>query len=348
MVEIAKALSRDARLIVLDEPSAVLGDAELQGLFDVIRRLAAKSTAFIYISHRLGEVFKITDRVTVMKDGRVVATERTADLTSGALVRLMVGRDVLAEVNREPAQPGAVALAVRGLTRAGVVADVSLHVRTGEILAIAGLAGAGRTEVLRAIFGADPIDDGELTVFGEPVRIRRPRDAVALGIGLLTEDRKADGLLMLQSLAFNVTITQLADVSTRRVLNHAKERRSVQRHIERLAIRTPGPSAMVRNLSGGNQQKTIFAKWLHARCRILLIDEPTRGVDVGAKQEIYGLLAALAASGVAIVMVSSELPEILAVSDRVMVMREGRVTAELTRAEATEERIMHHATHHDG
>jgi ribose transport system ATP-binding protein len=348
MVEIAKALSRDARLIVLDEPSAVLGDAELQGLFDVIRRLAAKGTAFIYISHRLGEVFKITDRVTVMKDGRVVAMERTADLTSGALVRLMVGRDVLAEVNREPAQPGAVALAVRGLTRAGVVADVSLHVRTGEILAIAGLAGAGRTEVLRAIFGADPIDDGELTVFGEPVRIRRPRDAVALGIGLLTEDRKADGLLMLQSLAFNVTITQLADVSTRRVLNHAKERRSVQRHIERLAIRTPGPSAMVRNLSGGNQQKTIFAKWLHARCRILLIDEPTRGVDVGAKQEIYGLLAALAASGVAIVMVSSELPEILAVSDRVMVMREGRVTAELTRAEATEERIMHHATHHDG
>ena len=199
--------------------------------------------------------------------------------------------------------------------------------------------------MLRAIFGADPIDGGEITVFGEPARIRKPRDAVALGIGLLTEDRKSDGLLLLQSLAFNVTITQLADVSSRRVLNHGKERRAVQRHIERLAIRTPGPSAMVRNLSGGNQQKTIFAKWLHARCRILLIDEPTRGVDVGAKQEIYGLLAALAASGVAIVMVSSELPEILAVSDRVIVMREGRVTAELSRAEATEERIMHHATH---
>ena len=197
MVEIAKALSRDARLIVLDEPSAVLGDAELQGLFDVIRRLAAKGTAFIYISHRLGEVFKITDRVTVMKDGRVVATERTADLTSERLVRLMVGRDVLAEVDRTPTAPGAVALDVRGLTRAGVIADVSLHVRSGEILAIAGLAGAGRTEVLRAIFGADPIDGGEITVFGEPVRIRRPRDAVALGIGLLTEDRKADGLLML-------------------------------------------------------------------------------------------------------------------------------------------------------
>jgi ribose transport system ATP-binding protein len=348
MVEIAKALSRDARLIVLDEPSAVLGDAELQGLFDVIRRLAAKGTALIYISHRLGEVFKITDRVTVMKDGRVVATERTADLTTARLVRLMVGRDVLAEVDRQPAAPGAEALVVRGLTRAGVIADVDLHVRAGEILAVAGLAGAGRTEVLRAIFGADPIDAGEVIVFGEPARIRKPRDAVALGIGLLTEDRKADGLLLLQSLAFNVTITQLADVSSRRLLNHGKERRVVQRHIQRLAIRTPGPSAMVRNLSGGNQQKSIFAKWLHARCRILLIDEPTRGVDVGAKQEIYGLLAALAASGVAIVMVSSELPEILAVSDRVMVMREGRVTAELSRAEATEERIMHHATHHDG
>jgi ribose transport system ATP-binding protein len=345
MVEIAKALSRDARLIVLDEPSAVLGDAELQGLFDVIRRLAAKGTAFIYISHRLGEVFKITDRVTVMKDGRVVATEPTASLSPTQLVRLMVGRDLLAVADRQPAPPGAAALVVRGLTRSGVIGDVDLSVRSGEILAIAGLAGAGRTEVLRAIFGADPVDGGEITVFGQPARIRKPRDAVALGIGLLTEDRKADGLLMLQSLAFNVTITQLADVSTRRLLNHTKERQAVQRHIARLAIRTPGAAALVRNLSGGNQQKTIFAKWLHARCRILLIDEPTRGVDVGAKQEIYALLASLAAGGVAIVMVSSELPEILAVSDRVIVMREGRVTAELTRAEATEERIMHHATH---
>jgi ribose transport system ATP-binding protein len=340
MVEIAKALSRDARLIVLDEPSAVLGDAELQGLFDVIRRLAAKGTAFIYISHRLGEVFRITDRVTVMKDGRVVATEPTANLTPAHLVRLMVGRDVLAEVDRVPGPLGDEALAVRGLTRAGVIADVDLRVRSGEIVGIAGLAGAGRSEVLRAIF-----DAGEITVFGRPACIRKPEDAVALGIGLLTEDRKADGLLLLQTLAFNVTITQLGDVSSRRVLNYGKERRSVQRHIDRLAIRTTGPAAMVRNLSGGNQQKTIFAKWLHARCRILLIDEPTRGVDVGAKQEIYGLLAALAASGVAIVMVSSELPEVLAVSDRVIVMREGRVTAELSRAEATEERIMHHATH---
>jgi ribose transport system ATP-binding protein len=345
MVEIAKALSRDARIIVLDEPSAVLGDAELEGLFDVIHRLAAKGTAFIYISHRLNEVFKITDRVTVMKDGRVVMTRPTGELTPAALVRAMVGREVLADVERPPTAPGADALNVRGLTRRGVIDEIDLGVRVGEIVGIAGLAGSGRTEVLRAIFGADPVDAGEISVFGQPARIRRPRDAVALGIGLLTEDRKADGLLMLQSLAFNVTITQLADVSSRKLLSRDKERRAVHRYVDRLDIRTPGAAALVRNLSGGNQQKAIFAKWLHARCRILLIDEPTRGVDVGAKHEIHALLAALAAGGVAIVMVSSELPEILAVSDSIIVMREGRITARLTRSEATEERIMHHATH---
>jgi len=346
MVEIAKALSRDARLIVLDEPSAVLGDTELRGLFDVMRRLADKGTAFIYISHRLAEVFTITDRVTVMKDGRVVTTERTRDLTPERLVRAMVGRDVRADIDRSSVAFGDEALAVRGLTRRGVIEDIGFDARAGEILGIAGLAGSGRTEVLRAIFGADPIDAGEIAVFGVPTRIRKPRDAVDLGIGLLTEDRKADGLLMSQSVAFNVTITQLTEVSSRRVLSRTRERRAVARHIERLAIRTPGPSALVRNLSGGNQQKTIFAKWLHASCRILLIDEPTRGVDVGAKHEIYALLTALAERGVAIVMVSSELPEILAVCDRVIVMREGRVTAELARDEATEERIMHHAAHH--
>ena len=209
-------------------------------------------------------MFTITDRVTVMKDGRVVTTERTGDLTPERLVRAMVGRDVRADIDRSAAALGDEALAVRGLTRRGVIEDVGFDVRVGEILGIAGLAGSGRTEVLRAIFGADPIDAGEITVFGVPTRIRKPRDAVDLGIGLLTEDRKADGLLMSQSVAFNVTITQLADVSSRRVLSRTRERRAVEGHIERLAIRTPGPSALVRNLSGGNQQKTIFAKWLHA------------------------------------------------------------------------------------
>jgi ribose transport system ATP-binding protein len=348
MVEIARALSREARLIVLDEPSAVLGDAELAGLFQAMRRLTGRGVAFVYISHRLDEVFRIADRVTVLKDGRVVATEPTSELTTDRLVRLMVGREVGARLDRSRRAPGAVALAVRGLTRAGVLHDVGLQVRAGEILGIAGLAGAGRTEVLRAIHGADPVDAGQVEVFGRPVRIRSPRDAIALGIGLLTEDRKADGFLLKQSVAFNTTITRLATVTRRGVVSRRRERQVVAEHLRRLAVRAQGPDAPVRNLSGGNQQKVVLAKWLHTRCRILLVDEPTRGVDVGAKREIWQLLADLAAGGVAIVMVSSELPEILAVSDRVLVMREGRVTAELERAEATEELIMRHATRHDG
>jgi ribose transport system ATP-binding protein len=353
MVEIAKALSRDARLIVLDEPSAVLGDAELRGLFGVIRRLADRGVAFVYISHRLNEVFEITDRVTVMKDGRVVADEPTRGLTVERLVRLMVGRDIGDVFPARPPLPAPdaprrpEALAVRGLRREGVLHDVDLTVHAGEILGIAGLAGSGRTEVVRAIHGADPIDAGEIRVFGDVVRIGSPRDAIALGIGLLTEDRKADGLFLEQTVATNVTATRFGAVSSRGVLDPRRERKVVDGYIKRLSIRTSGSSARVRALSGGNQQKVIFAKWLHAECRILLIDEPTRGVDVGAKREIYQLLRDLADRGVAIVMVSSELPEILGMSDRIVVMREGRVSAELAREEASEERIMRHATRHD-
>ena len=355
MVEIAKALSREARLIVLDEPSAVLGDAELRGLFGVIRRLADRGVAFVYISHRLNEVFEITDRVTVMKDGRVVADEPTRDLTIERLVRLMVGRDIgdifparTAVVSGgQPAAGRPPALEVRGLRREGVLRDVDLRARAGEILGIAGLAGSGRTEILRAIHGADPIDAGEVSVFGERVRIDSPRDAIALGIGLLTEDRKADGLFLQQTVATNVTATRFKTVAPRGVLDPRRERKIVDGYIKRLSIRTSGSAARVRSLSGGNQQKVIFAKWLHAECRILLIDEPTRGVDVGAKREIYQLLRDLADRGVAIVMVSSELPEILGMSDRILVMREGRVSAELARDEASEERIMLYATRHD-
>ena len=330
MVEIAKALSRDAAVIVLDEPSAVLGDAELRGLFGVIRRLAERGVAFIYISHRLNEVFEITDRVMVMKDGRVVADEPTSGMTNERLVRLMVGRDIGDVYPPRSATPaGREALAVRGLRRDGVLHGIDLTVRAGEIVGIAGLAGAGRTEVLRAIHGADPIDGGEIEVFGESVRITSPRDAIALGIGLLTEDRKFDGLLLQQAISLNVTVSRFAEVTNHGVLQLGHERQLVKEHIRRLSIRTSGPNALVRNLSGGNQQKVIFAKWLHAECRILLIDEPTRGVDVGAKREIYHLLRDLAARGVAIVMVSSELPEILGMSDRIIVMREGRVSATL-------------------
>jgi len=345
MVEIAKALSRDARIIVLDEPSAVLADAELDGLVRVMHRLAEKGVAFIYISHRLNEVFRITDRVTVMKDGQVVATEATTDLTPDRLVRLMVGRDLgdiygtrPTSATREPA------LEVHGLTRSGAFHDIDLTVHAGEILGIAGLAGSGRTEILRALHGADRIDSGTVLVFGQAVEIRSPQEAIALGIGLLTEDRKADGLLLRQSVATNVTISRMDEIAPAGIISAARERRAVGGHIERLSIRTPSQKTRTQDLSGGNQQKVIFAKWLHARCRILLIDEPTRGVDVGAKREIYALLHELAGRGVAIVMVSSELPEVLGVSDRIVVMREGRITATLDRADATEERIMANAT----
>jgi ribose transport system ATP-binding protein len=258
----------------------------------------------------------------------------------------MVGRDLGDIYPHRTAKPGAEALVVRGLTRRGVIRDIDLTVREGEILGIAGLAGAGRTEVLRAIQGADPIDAGQVEIFGRSVRIGSPQHAIDLGIGLLTEDRKGDGLMLRQTVAFNVTIARLNDIAPRGVLDMARERRTVGEHVARLSVRTPSITAPIRNLSGGNQQKCIFAKWLNANCRILLIDEPTRGVDVGAKSEIYQLLADLAARGVAIVMVSSELPEILGMSDRILVMREGRITAELSRAQATEEMIMHHATRH--
>jgi ribose transport system ATP-binding protein len=235
-------------------------------------------------------------------------------------------------------------MVVRGLTRDGVLADIDLDVCEGEIVGIAGLAGSGRAEVLRALHGADEIDAGRIEVFGKEVRLRSPRDAIALGIGLLTEDRKADGLMLGRSVAFNTTIARLEDMISQGVLRPVRERTIVQGYIDRLSIRTPGPGFRVGDLSGGNQQKVIFSKWLQAECRILLVDEPTRGVDVGAKREIYQLLRSLTRRGVAIVMVSSELPEILGMSDRVLVMREGRIAAELARDEATEERIMDHCT----
>jgi ribose transport system ATP-binding protein len=344
MVEIAKAMSRETRLIVLDEPSAVLGDVELSGLFAVIRRLAQQGVSFIYISHRLNEVFEIADRVTVMKDGQVVGTDAVSNLTHARLIQMMVGRELSEIYPKHSRTFGREALVASNLVRHGILHDVSLKVREGEILGIAGLAGSGRTETLRAIMGADPIDSGQVEIFGEPVRIMSPQQAIELGIGLLPEDRKTEGLLLRQKVSFNVTIAHLEELAPKGVLRLASERKKVQEYIERLNIRTPGVYAPIRGLSGGNQQKAVFAKWLNADCRILLADEPTRGVDVGAKAEIYQLLADLAARGVAIIMVSSELPEILGLSDRVLVMREGHLLAELSRAEATEERIMEFAT----
>ncbi len=340
MTEIAGALSRKARLVVLDEPSAVLGAAELEKLFEIIRRLAGEGVSFIYISHRLAEVFEICDRVTVLRDGRVVGGGKTTALDHQDLVGLMVGRKIEDIYPARQRRPGAVALEAKGLSRGTALRDVDIAVRAGEILGICGLAGAGRSELLRALAGADRAAAASFTLLGQK-RPSNPRQAIARGLCLLPEDRKSEGCFLPQPVAFNISIAGLARLRRRGLLDRRLENEAATALIERLRIRTRGPAEKINQLSGGNQQKCLIARSLHANCRVLLIDEPTRGVDVGAKREIYQLMAKLAdEEGVAIVMVSSELPEILGLSDRILVMREGRVAAHFDRTEATEEILM--------
>jgi ribose transport system ATP-binding protein len=345
MVEIAKAIAREARIVVLDEPSAVLGDAELEHLFATIRRLSAEQgVSFIYITHRLKELYEICDEVTVLRDGQVVASMPLAHTTTADLIRHMVGRE-LKDVFPPRPKPGPnVRLEVRNISRAGVLKDISFDVRQGEIVGICGLAGAGRTEVLRAIAGADAIDSGEIRIDGKAIAVDGPRAALAHGIGLLPEDRKTEGLFLEQSVAFNVTVSELAAIVQRGLISRRREQEQVSRFIRQMRIKTPGTGAKVRTLSGGNQQKCGIARQLHAGTEILLVDEPTRGVDVAAKREIYDLLVELTSTrGAAIVMVSSELPEILGLCNRIVVMREGAVSAVLDGEGATEETIMAHA-----
>jgi ribose transport system ATP-binding protein len=343
MVEITKALSRNAKLVVLDEPSAVLGDQELEKLFAAIKALAVQGISFIYVSHRLREVFEIADRVTVLRDGAVVTTRSVAEVNQEQLVNWMVGRSIEDFFPERVAQPGRVALAVSGLYREGALNDVSFKAYTGEILGICGLAGAGRTELLRAIVGADRIDAGTIELFGKPVAIRSPRQALRLGIGLVPEDRKRQGLFLNRSVSFNITISNLRQMLDRGVISHRTEKRLVTGFVESLRIKAPSPWVRTRNLSGGNQQKCVLAKKLNARCRVLLVDEPTRGIDVGAKREIYKLFSDLTAEGLTIVMVSSELPEVLGCCDRILVMKAGRIAAEFSRQDASEQAIMRFA-----
>ncbi|WP_299978871.1 sugar ABC transporter ATP-binding protein [Devosia sp. 66-22] len=341
MVEIASALSRNARIVVLDEPSAVLGGSELERLFEIIRRLSAQGVSFIYISHRLSEVFAICDNVTVLRDGRRVGSRPIGEVDPESLISMMVGR-TLADIY--PARRrgiGAPVLSVRGLNRPRVLHGIDLDVRAGEILGICGLAGSGRTELLRALMGADRAAASTYTLRGRERRIATPAAAIRERMCLLPEDRKTQGCFLPQSVAFNMTIARLGKISRGGMLSHATERRIATRLVQRLKVRTPGPDALVHQLSGGNQQKCLIARSLNAECDILLIDEPTRGVDVGAKREIYELLAQLAdEEHAAIVMVSSELPEILGLSDRILVMRDGRIAGRFERDEATEEKLM--------
>jgi ABC-type sugar transport system ATPase subunit len=343
MVEIAKALNRNTRLLVMDEPSAVLGERDIDNLFDVVRRLQASGIGIIYISHRLKEIFDLADEVTVLKDGRYVDTRQVSDVTMDDLVTLMIGRDLEDVYPQRVGKPGEVVLEVTHLAQAHLAKDVSFTLRAGEILGVAGITGSGRTEMARVLFGADKATTGSMILFGKPYRPRSPRDAIDRGIAVVTEDRKRQGLLLKLQVYFNVTVAGLSRLSRIGVLQLRQERALVAKWIQNLRIKTPSADFMVVNMSGGNQQKVVLARWLSLGIKVFIMDEPTRGIDVGSKSEIYQIMANLADQGVAIIMISSELPEVLGMSDRVLVMRDGRVAADLDRAEATEERVMHFA-----
>ncbi len=347
MVEIAKALSNQSRILIMDEPTAALNDAEIAELFRIINRLRAEGVGIVYISHKMDELRRIADRVTIMRDGETVGTVSAADTPVETIISMMVGRSLGEQNNHIPDHSDSpVALQVTGLNRQRIIRDVSFSVRHGEILAIAGLMGAGRTEVARAIFGADPRDSGEIAVHGKPCTINSPQDAVAAGIGYLSEDRKHFGLALGLDVRANIGLASMDQFTQRggRVNERALAGVAAD-YIAKLRIRTPSDKQEVRLLSGGNQQKVVIAKWLLRNCDVLIFDEPTRGIDVGAKAEIYKLLADLAAQGKAIVVISSELPEVLRVAHRIAVMCEGRITGILPGGPGTgQEDIMRLAT----
>jgi rhamnose transport system ATP-binding protein len=344
LVEIAKALSFDARVLIMDEPTAALSGVEVERLFAVARGLRDHGAAVLFISHRLDEVFDLCERVTVMRDGQYVSTDLTAELTVDDLVRRMVGRDVAKLFPKEEAPTREVLLDVRGLTRQGVFSDISFEVPSGDIVALAGLVGAGRSEVVRAIFGIDRYDSGTVRVAGKTLPPGRPQAAVDAGMALVPEDRRQQGLVMALSVERNVTLPRRWSLSRFGFSSRVAERRAARSWAQRLNVKSADLSDPVSTLSGGNQQKAVLAKWLSTEPRVLIVDEPTRGIDVGTKADVHRLLSDLAADGLAILMVSSELPEVLGMADRVLVMNEGRLVADIPRADADEEAVMYAAT----
>ena len=342
-LEIAKALAIEAKVLILDEPTATLAEREIEGLFEVIREMASRGIAILYISHRLDEIFRIADRVTVMRDGKVVETKPTSELTEEELVNLMVGREVGNLYPKPEAEIGEVLLRVEGISREGVLKDCSFEVRSGEILGFAGLVGAGCTELARAVFGADPVDSGRVELEGREIQVKSPQAAIAAGIGYLTEDRKGAGLALQLGIDHNITLANVP-VAMAGFLDLGAEQRVARDRSEQLDIQTPTIKRKVQVLSGGNQQKVVVAKWLETHARALFFDEPSRGIDVGAKAEMFGLIGDLAKEGRGIVLISSYLPELLNMCDRILVMRDGRVAGVLEREEFSEERIVSLAT----
>ena len=340
-VEIAKALSQDARIIVLDEPTAVLTDREVEMLFGIIRELKSRGLAVIYISHRLDEIAAIADRATVMRDGETIATRQVAELSREQIIELMVGRKLDQEFPKREVTPGAERLVVRNLQRGDKVRNVSFNIRAGEVLALTGLVGAGRTETARILFGADQPDAGSIELDGRLLHLNNPRDAIRAGIGLLTEDRKGQGLVLGQSVRENFALPNLPELTRFGFVTQTRERTAFAGYVDALRIKIASPKQPAKNLSGGNQQKVVLAKWLERECEVIIFDEPTRGIDVGAKYEIYLLINRLAAQGKAILMISSELPEVLGMADRILVLHEGRVTGEISDvAGATQQQLL--------
>ncbi len=344
LVEIAKALSLNCKVLILDEPTSALTEREAEILLDLLRRLAASGTGIVYISHKLDEVFKLADRVTVLRDGHYIGTKVIAQTTTDEIIRMMVGRELSDFYPPKSVEQGKPLLEVRHLRLPGQTVENNLQLYAGEVLGIAGLIGSGRTELARAIFGADPVETGEIWLEGRPVSIASPSQAIKLGLGYLPEDRKVAGLFLDMALKLNVEAANLPEVTRNGFISSRRERSLAERYVKQLNISTPGIDQEVRRLSGGNQQKTLVAKWLSIQPRILIVDEPTRGIDVGAKREIHYLLRSLAQNHVGVIMISSELPEILGMSDRILVMHEGAIVAELDGGTATEEQIMTYAS----
>lgn len=344
MIEIAKALMTNAKVIIMDEPTAALTDREIEKLFEVINGLRAQGVSIVYISHRMEEIFTICDRITVMRDGKTVDTTPILETSFDDVVRKMVGRSLTDRFPIRKTKIGETVLELKSLTRKHAFHDISFSVKSGEVVGVAGLMGAGRTEIMRAIFGLDAIDSGEIWVNNKPVKIKTPDEAVKYGIGFITEDRKDEGLVLDFSIRENIALPNLKSFSTKGMIAEKSEREFVELLIKRLTIKTQSAEISAGSLSGGNQQKVVIAKWIGIGPKILILDEPTRGVDVGAKREIYQLMNELTERGVAIIMVSSELPEVLGMSDRVLVIHEGKLAGELSKEEATQEKIMTYAT----
>ncbi|MBM4467635.1 MAG: sugar ABC transporter ATP-binding protein [Chloroflexi bacterium] len=348
MVEIAKALSLNADIIAMDEPTSALSERETETLFSLMRSLKEQGVTIIFISHRIEEVFAIADRVTVLRDGQLVGVAPISEVDMGQVVRMMVGRELGEMYPKEEVPRQEVILRVKGLSRGRDLRDIDLELYSGEILGLAGLVGANRTLLARALFGIDPIDQGEIWIDSRAVRLDSPQKAIALGMGFVPEERTAQGLFLGMAVRQNITISALDKISRLGFVNFRQAVGLAQEYVQRLNIRTPSLRQRVRNLSGGNQQKVVLAKWLSLNPKVLILDEPTRGIDVGAKAEIHALMSQLAKQGVGIIMISSELPEILGISDRIMVMHGGRIVAEFQRDEASQDEIMLYAAGGEG